>query len=125
MPRVLIVDDDPDILALIDRRVRAAGYDAVPAESGEAALSLVAGAGTPDVAVIDVSMPGISGLELAEVLRARSGLHALPIVFLSAGGHQHEVDAGVALGAIYRTKPFATADLVAGLETALSERSSS
>ena len=83
MPRVLVVDDDPNVRDLIAFRLRKAGHRVLCAESGAEALELVESRGAPDVAVLDVSMPDMSGLELLPTMRARDGLADMPAIFLS------------------------------------------
>ncbi len=102
--RILAVEDDPDILDLVVGTLRSAGYHAVGAASGPAAMELVQGDGVPDLVVLDVGLPGMNGLELLGHLRV--GSPGLPAVFLSARVMPEDIDAGQALGAIYLTKPF-------------------
>lgn len=106
MPRVLVVDDDPNMRDLVSFRLRKAGHKVLTAESGPDALALVESRGAPDVAVLDVTMPGMTGLELLPAMRSRDGLADMPAVFLSGRVEQADVDAGRALDAAYLTKPF-------------------
>lgn len=119
MARVLVVDDDPDILALVQRQLQARGHQTLGAVSPQDALDLLEGRAAPDVAVLDVTMPRMTGLELAGVLRSREGLAALPVVFLSARVQPEDVAAGQALDAVYLTKPFRGAALAAALDRVL------
>jgi CheY-like chemotaxis protein len=106
VPRVLVVDDDPNMRDLVSFRLRKAGHKVLTAESGPDALALVESRGAPDVAVLDVTMPGMTGLELLPAMRSRDGLADMPAVFLSGRVEQADVDAGRALDAAYLTKPF-------------------
>ena len=119
MARVLVVDDNADILHLVSFRLRKAGYEVITAGTGPEALAEAADAGAPDLAVLDVSMPGMDGLELLGHLRARPGLAALPAIFLSARVQAHDIAAGRALGATYLTKPFVGAALLTAVDAAL------
>ena len=112
MTRVLIVDDEPDILRLVEHRLRRDGHEVVAAASAAEAEEQVEAAGAPDVAVLDVSMPGVGGLELLGRLRARDGLAELPAIFLSARVLPADIEAGRALGATYLTKPFVATALL-------------
>ena len=116
MARVLVVDDDPDILALVQRQLQARGHQTLEAGSPQDALALLAGRAAPDVAVLDVTMPRMTGLELAAVLRSREGLQGLPVVFLSARVQPEDVAAGQALDAVYLTKPFRGSALAAAVD---------
>ena len=119
MARVLVVDDDPDILALVQRQLQARGHQTLGAANPQDALAVLDGRAAPDVAVLDVTMPRMTGLELAAELRSREGLEGLPVVFLSARVQPEDVAAGRALDATYLTKPFRGAALAAALEKVL------
>jgi CheY-like chemotaxis protein len=112
VPRVLVVDDDPNMRDLVSFRLRKAGHRVLTAESGAEALELVETRGAPDVAVLDVTMPGMSGLELLPAMRSRDGLAGMPAVFLSGRVDHADVEAGRALDATYLTKPFSGVALV-------------
>ncbi len=118
MAKVLVVEDDVDIRGLIETRLRRQGHRVVAVGSGEEALATIAEKGAPDVAVLDVLMPGISGLELLTTLRADPVTADLPAVFLSGRIQESDIAAGRALGAIYLTKPLVLSALVDAVETA-------
>ena len=117
--RLLVVDDDADIRALLELRLRAAGHRVVGAGSGAEALGVVAERGVPDLLVADVTMPGQSGLELVAELRRDPACTDLPVIFLSGRVQPADLDAGRALGATYLTKPVVLSALVAAVERAL------
>jgi CheY-like chemotaxis protein len=121
MARVLVVEDDPDILALVERRVKSAGHTVRTAETATEALAIVEDRGPPDVAVLDVVLPGMTGLELAQRFRDDERTRDLPIVFLSARVEQEDLEAGWGLGAIYLTKPFVASALLAAIDKSLPE----
>jgi CheY-like chemotaxis protein len=106
VPRVLVVDDDPNMRDLVSFRLRKAGHRVLTAESGADALAIVDERGAPDVAVLDVMMPGMTGLELLPAMRRHEGLADMPAVFLSGLVDHADVEAGRALDATYLTKPF-------------------
>ena len=118
MARVLIVDDDRDMLRIVDFRLKNAGHRVIAARSGAEALEVVARHGYPDVAVLDVDMPSMSGLELLERLRGAEGHAGMPAIFLSARVGPRDIEAGRRLGATYLTKPFVANALLAAIEQA-------
>jgi DNA-binding response OmpR family regulator len=113
-PRVLVADDEDDIRALVGVAVRRAGCLLVAAEpDGEAALA-TARSELPDLVVLDVSMPGLTGLEVCAALREDPRTAGVRVLLLSAGASPDEVARGLAAGAdAYLPKPFSVADLVA------------
>ena len=119
MARVLVVEDDPDIRQLVELRLRGLGHRVVSAASGPEALTVVAERGVPEVLVLDVAMPGMTGLEVLRTLREQPEHAHLPAVFLSARVRPEDIAAGEALGAIYLTKPFVVSALGAAIERAL------
>lgn len=119
MARVLVVDDDPDLLALIEIQLRHHGHQVVTASSGPSALDIVAELGAPDVAVLDVAMPAMNGFELFHAFRAQEELPAFPIVFLSARVAPRDVEAGLALDALYLTKPYVMNALLEAIQKSL------
>lgn len=121
MARVLVVDDDPDLLTLVEMQLRHHGHLVVTAASGPEALDVVAAQGAPDVAVLDVAMPGMNGLDLLRELRVREQTRHLPAIFLSARVGPEDIAAGTALGAAYLTKPYVMSVLLSAIEEALSQ----
>ena len=119
MPRVLVVEDDPDLRTLLEVRLRQCGHRVVTAGSGQEALEVLAERGRPDVAVLDVLMPGMTGLELLRSLRSDPAYADLPAVFLSARVLPADIEAGRELGATYLTKPVVVTALNAAIERLL------
>ena len=103
--KVLIVEDDADIQSLLALRVRGEGHAVIAVDDAETALRLVAERGCPDVAVLDIGLPGMNGLKLLSVLRDQVGKPDLPAIFLSARVNEADVEMGRSLGATYLTKP--------------------
>lgn len=116
MARVLVVDDDPDLLTLVGLQLRQHGHRVVTADSGRQALAAVDELGPPDVAVLDVAMPEMNGLDLLKHLRAKEGMQELPAIFLSARVGPEDIDAGAAMGALYLTKPYVMRALLAAID---------
>lgn len=109
---VLIADDDPDIRALVELTARRAGLVVVASvEDGTAALA-AAVTHRPDVAVLDVAMPGLTGLQVCARLRADPGAVGLRVLVLSADAQDTAVQAGLRAGADgYLAKPFTLREL--------------
>jgi CheY-like chemotaxis protein len=122
MSRVLVADDDPDIRMLLEAKIRLMGHLVVGVGSGEEALSMLRGKPAPDVAVLDVLMPGMSGLELLTRLRDDPLYAAMPAIFLSGRVETEDIDAGTALGATYLTKPVVISVLTRAITAALPSR---
>ncbi|KAB8181327.1 response regulator transcription factor [Microbispora catharanthi] len=115
--RVLVVDDDPAILRALRRGLRVEGFDVDVTTSGREALELVHRA-APDAVVLDVSMPGVSGIEVCE--RLRSGRSEVPVLMLSAMDEVTDRVAGLAAGADdYVVKPFELREVVLRLRALL------
>jgi len=111
--KVLIVDDEPNIVAALEFLLKRSGYDVRMAANGAEALEQVE-AYRPDMVLLDVMMPVTSGYEVCQRLRERPELAQTKIVMLSAKGSEAEVSKGLSLGAdLYITKPFSTQELVA------------
>jgi CheY-like chemotaxis protein len=122
VPRVLVVDDDPQVLKLLRLNFELEGYDVVSATNGEEALELVRG-DSPDVVVCDVMMPGIDGLEVVRRLRAHPDTVTLPLVVVSAKAQRADVSEGLRLGAdAYVTKPFDPIELLQVVADLLGKR---
>ncbi len=116
MTRILVVDDEAPILRALAANLRARGYEADLAQTGEEALQLAA-RNTPDVVILDLGLPGMSGLE---VIRGLRGWTETPIIILSAREAQAEKVAALDVGADdYVTKPFGMDELFARLRAAL------
>ncbi len=114
--RILVVDDEPQILRSLRTTLAAHGYDVQTAASGEDAVALVDGH-MPDLVVLDLVLPGISGLDVCRYLRERS---PVPILILSARGDERDKVRALDLGADdYLTKPFGVNELLARIRAAL------
>ena len=110
--KVLIVDDEPNILLSLGFLVQKAGYQTQTAEDGQSALDAVK-AWQPDLILLDVNMPVMDGFEVCQRLRADQNQQSLKIIILTAKGRNIEKEKGLALGADdYITKPFSNASVV-------------
>jgi two-component system, OmpR family, KDP operon response regulator KdpE len=114
--RVLVVDDEPSIVRVVAANLRARGYEALTAASGETALAVIQ-TRQPDCIVLDLGLPGIDGLEVLRRLRTWA---TTPVVILTAVEDQRDRTMALELGADdYVTKPFAMAELLARVRGAL------
>lgn len=119
--KVLIVDDEPNIVTALEFLFRRSGYDVRLAANGAEALEQV-DAYRPDVVLLDVMMPVKSGYEVCQKMRERPELAPIRIVMLSAKGSEAEINKGLSLGAdLYVTKPFSTQELVATIDRMLQQ----
>jgi two-component system response regulator MtrA len=108
---VLIADDDADILLLVKAVLERSGHEVVAASDGAEALASVR-ARKPDLAVLDIAMPEVDGLEVLRRLRADPTTSELPVVLLSARAQEADVERGFAIGAsAYLKKPFSPREL--------------
>lgn len=111
--RVLIADDEPNIVTALEFLLQRSGHEVSVARNGDEALKLIE-QNPPDLVLLDVMMPLRSGYEVCQVVRERDEWKHIKIVMLTAKGGEADTAKGVALGAdLYVTKPFSTRDLVA------------
>ena len=110
--KILVVDDEPNIVISLEFLMKKEGFEVAVANDGDEALAKVASF-NPDLLLLDVMMPKKSGFEVCEALRADSQRAGLKIVMLTAKGRDTEMAKGLAIGAdAYVTKPFSTKELV-------------
>lgn len=111
MLKILVAEDERDIRELIGFTLRFAGFEVVLAANGVEAVEK-APEEKPDLIILDVRMPRMTGYEACRHLKDNPATSAIPIVFLSAKGQETEIEQGLALGAVeYIVKPFAPDDL--------------
>ena len=109
---LLLVDDDPDILGLLQSQFRDEPFEVFTAGEGESALNIIRNEKL-DLIVLDVSMPGLSGLEICRTLKADKNTQNIPIIILSARNEEIDRVLGLEFGADdYVTKPFNTQELI-------------
>ena len=119
MTGILIADDDPDIRDLVAFKLEQAGFDVTAVDNGLAALSAAQDA-PPDLVVLDVMMPGMSGIDVCRELRSRPPTATLPIILLTARAQEGDVEVGFGAGADdYVVKPFSPRELVSRVEAVL------
>ena len=122
--KILIVDDEPNIVLSLEFLMKQAGFEVRTAADGEAALNVIA-ADRPDLVLLDVMMPRKNGYEVCQTIRAHPDWKDIYIVMLTAKGREVEREKGLALGAnAYITKPFSTQEVVAQVRKLLAEAES-
>lgn len=119
--KILVVDDEPNIVLSLEFLMKQAGFDVRTASDGEAALAAVA-AEPPDLLLLDVMMPRKNGYEVCQAIRANPDWKKIRIIMLTAKGREVEREKGLALGADdYITKPFSTQEVVERVRELLAE----
>ena len=119
MARILVADDDVDIRELVEFKLSTLGHDVVAVSDGQAAIDACQ-AQRPDLAVLDVMMPGVSGLDAVRAIRADPALAGLPVILLTARAQESDVETGFDSGADdYVTKPFSPRELAARVQALL------
>lgn len=110
--KILVVDDEPDVIELVRFNLENAGFDVISAESGDEALAK-ARQGSPDAVILDIMLPEIDGLEVCKLLRRDAATERLPIIMLTSKAGEVDRILGLEIGADdYLTKPFSPRELV-------------
>ncbi len=120
--RILIVDDEPNIVISLEFLMQREGYETAVASDGEAALGALA-RDMPDLVILDLMLPKVNGFDVCQRVREDPRFEGLKVVMLTAKGRESEIAKGLRLGAdAYVTKPFSTKDLVARVKDLLKPR---
>jgi DNA-binding response OmpR family regulator len=121
MTKILIAEDERDIRDLITYTLQFAGYEVVSAGDGEEAVQLALQE-MPDLVLLDVRMPRMTGYEACKAIKADEKTKGIPVVFLSAKGQEAEVQGGIQAGAVeYMVKPFSPDQLTARVQVVLAK----
>lgn len=119
MSRMLLVDDDPGVRRFVVRVLREAGHEVTALGDAESALARVLAA-RPELFLLDINLPGMHGIDLAQKLRRSRGMEKVPVVILSVRTHPSDKVVAFASGAVrYLEKPFKKAELLDAVGTAL------
>jgi len=119
LPKVLVVDDEEDVLRFISDALKLEGIEVVTAFDGLSALDM-AGSEKPDIIILDIMMPLMNGYEVCQQLRSNPSTADIPVMFLSSAYTTDAVRIGRDLGAVgYIVKPFAPAELVRSVKDVL------
>ena len=120
--RILIADDEPNILISLEYLMKRAGYEVSLARDGEEALAAIVQQ-RPALVLLDLMMPKMSGLEVCQALRANDALKGTLVLMLTAKGRETDVAKGLGSGAdAYMTKPFSTQELLRKVHAMLEAR---
>src|SRR3954452_5288648 len=119
MARIVVADDDADVRMLVALKLESCGHDVVAVENGALAVERCY-AVRPDLVVLDLMMPGMSGIEACRAIRADRSIADTPVILLTARAQSVDVAAGLSAGADdYVTKPFSPRELATRVDTLL------
>jgi two-component system, OmpR family, phosphate regulon response regulator PhoB len=119
MAKILVAEDDKQIGDMIAFKLTNGGHQVIRAEDGEQAVTLAA-LELPDLILLDAMMPGLSGFEVLRRLKSDPALRAVPVIMVTAKGHERDVLSGLRGGAVdYVVKPFSLKELAARVDLAL------
>ena len=117
--KVVVIEDEPDILELIEYNLRREGFEVATATSGRSGLSVI-GREQPDIVLLDLLLPGLDGLDVCRRLRAVDSTRDLPVIMVTARGEESDVVLGLGVGADdYIHKPFSPRELIARIRAVL------
>tara|TARA_B100000315_G_scaffold219503_1_gene221476 strand:+ start:192 stop:590 length:399 start_codon:yes stop_codon:yes gene_type:complete len=117
--KILVVDDDPDIVMLLNTRLKASGYEVISASDGEEGLRSIR-ENKPNLVILDVMMPKMNGFQVSRMVKFDKKLKNIPIILLTARGQEKDKSTGAQVGADeYMTKPFDSKVLMATIERLL------
>jgi len=123
MPRILIVDDEPNIVLALELLMKREGYEILTVDDGQKVFEVVREF-NPDLILLDIMMPKMDGYEVCQRIRADASLKDISIIMLTAKGREVEKEKGLALGAdYYITKPFSTREVIMKVKEILAGRS--
>jgi CheY-like chemotaxis protein len=122
MPRILIVDDEPNIVLALELLMKREGYEILTVDDGQKVFEVVREF-NPDLILLDIMMPKMDGYEVCQRIRADASLKDISIIMLTAKGREVEKEKGLALGAdYYITKPFSTREVIMKVKEILAAR---
>lgn len=120
--KILVVDDNPDAIAIVKSALESRGHTVTTAERGGAALESV-NTDRPEVILLDIMMPDMSGIEVLEKLKSTPSTASIPVILVTAKTQDDDVISGYAIGAeYYITKPFTTRQLLYGVGLVLGQQ---
>jgi two-component system response regulator MtrA len=119
MAKILVAEDDSDLRLLVSLKLESAGHEVVAVEDGTSAANRC-GAIRPDLVILDLMMPGMSGLEVCRFIRADDDLRSTPVILLTARAQAADIEAGKDAGVDeYLTKPFSPRELAFRVDSLL------
>ncbi len=122
MKKILIVDDEPNIVMSLEYLLRRKSFDVFIARNGTEALESL-GKSKPDLVLLDIMMPDVDGYEICEYIKSTPDLKHIKVIFLSAKSKKSDIEKGLELGAdLYMVKPFSNKELVQNINDLLVEQ---
>ena len=119
--KILVVDDEPNIITMIKSRLKANGYDVITACDGQEGLEKAQNE-NPDLILLDVMMPKLTGYKVARLLKFDSSFNDIPIIMLTARSQEKDIELGATVGVnMYITKPFEPEELLEAIKILLGE----
>ena len=119
--KILVVDDEPHIVKMIESRLTANGYDVITASDGQEGLEKAQGE-NPDLILLDVMMPKLTGYKVSRLLKFDERFKNIPIIMLTARSQENDIELGTEVGVnLYITKPFEAQDLLNSIKKILGE----
>jgi len=119
MKKILIVDDEPNIVMSLEYLLRRKGFDVFIARNGTEALEAI-GNNMPELILLDIMMPDVDGYEICEYIKTTPDLKHIKVIFLSAKSKKSDIEKGMELGAeMYMVKPFSNKELVQNINNLL------
>ena len=123
MARILIVDDEPNIVLALELLMKREGYEVLTVDDGQKVFEVLKEF-SPDLILLDIMMPKMDGYEVCQRIRADASLKDISIIMLTAKGREVEKEKGLALGAdYYITKPFSTREVIMKVKEVLAGKS--
>lgn len=120
--KILVVDDDPNIVRLLASRLKNSGYDVVSASDGNSCFKKAV-AEKPDLVLLDIIMPGLNGFEVCKRLKENDKTKDIPVIMLTALAGEKDLSKGLEEGAnCFITKPFSAVDLLHKIKTAMQDK---
>lgn len=122
MKKILIVDDEPNIVMSLEYLLRRKNFDVFIARNGTEALESL-GKSKPDLVLLDIMMPDVDGYEICEYIKSTPDMRHIKVIFLSAKSKKSDIEKGLELGAdLYMVKPFSNKELVQNINDLLVEQ---
>ena len=122
MARILIVDDEPNIVLALELLMKREGYEVLTVDDGQKVFEVLKEF-SPDLILLDIMLPKMDGYEVCQRIRAEASLKDISIIMLTAKGREVEKEKGLALGAdYYITKPFSTREVIMKVKEVLAAR---
>ncbi|MBK8100482.1 MAG: response regulator [Planctomycetes bacterium] len=118
-PKILVIEDEPDILEVIQYNLEREGYKVLPCRNGEQGLSRIR-TDNPDLVILDLMLPGMDGVEVCRQVKSDPVTRAIPLVMVTAKSEESDIVLGLGIGADdYITKPFSPRELIARVKVVL------